>query len=250
MKVDFSDAHVAAAAARGRNERGCRHPASDLPPFSVVIPAFNERDAIPALAGSLARLAQLFEVEFIVIDDGSTDGTAAIAQSCPGLHCVALSRSGKTAALHAGFRAARHAIVVTMDADLQEYPEEIPDLVLALKSADLVYGLRAQRMDSYFRKVLPSRIYNRVIALAFGRDFGDINCGLRVMRRETALAMPTFDGAHRLFPLIVHKRGGTVTSLPIRHRARATGRSKFSSPMRFVGAVRDLARIAVQNHAR
>jgi glycosyltransferase involved in cell wall biosynthesis len=215
-----------------------------------VIPAFNERDAIHALAGSLGRLAEFLEVEFIVVDDGSTDGTAAIAQSCPGLRCVTLARSGKTAALHAGFRAARHAIIVTLDADLQEYPEEIPDLVMALEGADLVYGLRVHRMDSYFRKILPSRIYNRVIALAFGRDFGDINCGLRAMRREIALTMPTFDGAHRLFPLIVHKRGGTVTSRPIRHRARATGRSKFSSPARFLGAMRDLARVAVENHAR
>lgn len=250
MKVDFSQAQGAAVPVGARGHAVRRSTASNLPPFSVIIPAFNEHDAIRALAVSLGALGEQFEAEFLVVDDGSTDGTAAIAESYPGLNCVPLARSGKTAALHAGFRAARHAIVVTLDADLQEYPEQIPDLVLALDDADLAYGLRVRRMDSYFAKILPSRIYNRIIALVFGRDFGDINCGLRAMRRETALAMPTFDGAHRLYPLIVHKRGGRVTSLPVRHRARATGRSKFSSPARFLGAMRDLARIAVESHAR
>lgn len=248
MKFAFSGGYGAAVAmSRQPAQREPR--AQTLRPFSVIIPAFNEQDALPHLIAQIERLSPAWPAEFILVDDGSTDRTSEIARACPNLRCAARPHQGKTAALHAGFLLASQPIVVTIDADLQEDLDQIPELVAAIADAELVHGCRVVREDSFLVKTFPSWVYNGIVARLFARDFGDINCGFRAIRRETALALPKFEGAHRLFPLFVHLKGGAVRSVPVRHRARVAGRSKYSSPMRFVTALFDLVRVAAQRHA-
>ena len=249
MNVTFPDARSVAPLCAHRAPPSHQAKSALRRPFSVVIPAFNEEEALPHLLARIEALPRWWPAEFIFVDDGSTDRTAEIARASSRLRCVMRPHKGKTAALHAGFAVASHPIVVTIDADLQEDLDQIPELVEALADADLAHGRRVGREDSFFTKVFPSQVYNRIIAALFRRDFGDINCGFRAMRLETASALPTFEGAHRLAPLVVHLRGGIVRAVPVRHRARSAGRSKYRSPARFVTALLDLVRVAATHRA-
>lgn len=215
-----------------------------LRPFSVVIPAYNEIESIDALVRRLWKVLAPHESELIIVDDGSEDGTSGAIRAHDHVKCIELTRSGKTAALHAGFAAARFDTVVTLDADMQEDPAHIPEFVGALDSHDFVHGWRIARDDPYLAKVFPSRVYNRMVAGLFHHDFSDVNCGFRAMSRELARSMPRFEGAHRLFPVFAHANGCKVASIPVRHTRRAAGRAKFGSIWRFVAASCDLARAA------
>lgn len=216
-----------------------------LPAVSIVVPAFNEVESVALLAAELLPLAPALKAEVIVVDDGSTDGTAAAVSLHPGFRLVRIPHTGKTGALRAGIEAARAPLIVTIDADLQEDPAHIPQLLEALADgADMVSGCRALRADSWWRKRFPSAVFRFLLRLLFGARIRDINCGLRAARKRTFLSALPFEGAHRFVPLLVRRRGGAIREIPVAHQARRYGRPKYESPVRFVQALRDLLRIA------
>jgi dolichol-phosphate mannosyltransferase len=211
---------------------------------SVVVPAFNEAPAIARLHSGLSSALASLSAEIVIVDDGSTDGTAAEVGKYPAMRCLSIPRSGKSAALRAGIEAARADVVVMIDADLQEDPSQIAVFLDRLRGgADLVAGVRVARADSLWVKRLPSRFYNFLIRRLFRTPFRDVNCGFRASRRELLLQLRWFDGCHRLLPVMVARRGGVVREVPVRHSPRIHGEAKFDSPLRFLPAIADALRL-------
>ncbi|MSR82316.1 MAG: glycosyltransferase [Candidatus Latescibacteria bacterium] len=206
--------------------------------LSVVIPVYNEEESLPPLAEKLgAVLDRLpFAAEVIFVDDGSTDGSFAVIESLhqqdPRIRAVGFRRNQrKAAALAAGFREARGGFILTMDADLQDDPEEIPRLLAALEEGlDLVSGWKKKRHDP-LSKTLPSRFFNRVTSLVSGIRLHDFNCGLKLYRREVAEdCLPYLYGElYRFLPAMAHWAGYRVGELPVQHHARRFGKSKFGA---------------------
>jgi len=206
--------------------------------LSVVVPVFNEEESLPLFGEQLdAVLARLERtVEVIFVDDGSTDGSfSAITQlrrQYPYVRAVRFRRNQrKAAALAAGFREAKGEVIVTMDADLQDDPEEIPNLLAALdKGYDLVSGWKKKRQDP-LSKTLPSKLFNWITSLVSGVRLHDFNCGLKVYCREAAQdALPYLYGElYRYLPAITHWAGYRVTEIPVVHHARRFGHSKFGT---------------------
>jgi dolichol-phosphate mannosyltransferase len=215
------------------------YPTLDL---SVVAPAHNEEENIPELVRQVevALTPTGLAFEFIVVDDGSTDGTAAAVASHqagrPWLRCIAMSRTGagrgngQSAAFHAGFRAARGRLLAVLDADLQNDPADLPAMLSLLESkgADMVQGDRSHaRRDNAVRRV--GSVVGRVFRLwLLGDTIRDTGCSLRVMRREVGLALPLeFAGMHRFIPATARHMGYKVVELPVNHRPRAAGQTKY-----------------------
>ncbi len=203
--------------------------------LSVVIPAYNEaanvEECYRELVAVLESLDRPFEV--IVVDDGSTDGTfgvlARLADADPRLHALRLRRNaGQTAALAAGFRAARGDVVVTMDADLQNDPRDIPALLAALDGADAVCGWRVDRRDPWSKRAA-SRIANAVRRRVTGDGVHDTGCMLKAFRREALAPLPLFRNMHRFFPALLRLDGARVVEVPVRHRPRRAGVSKYGT---------------------
>jgi glycosyltransferase involved in cell wall biosynthesis len=214
------------------------------PAVSVIVPAFNEIECIPFLISELVPALEGLDAEIVLVDDGSTDGTAQETKKHPAVRYIGIPHSGKTAALRTGIDEARSDTIVTIDADLQEDPRQIREfLQIVGNGADLVAGYRRHRADSLWTKKIPSFVYSLLIALLFQRDIKDVNCGFRAARRETLQAIPWFDGSHRLIPLLVLRGGGTVRQVEVHHRPRRCGEPKFQSPRRFFEGLRDLARV-------
>ena len=213
--------------------------------LSVVIPVCNEEESIPPLAADIATAftGVRFPWEAVWVDDGSTDGTAARIAALPAPHrLVRLHRNrGQSAALMAGFAAARGTWIGTLDGDGQNDPR---DLLRQLEHAsrygfDMVNGIRVDRHDSVVRRVA-SRIANTARNWIVGDRVADVGCSTRVLRREAALAVPYFHGMHRFLPTLVAMRGFTVTEIPVAHRARQAGRSKYGIHNRLWTGVGDL----------
>jgi glycosyltransferase involved in cell wall biosynthesis len=211
-----------------------------------VIPAYNEalnvEPCYRELVDVLAAIGHSFEVVFV--DDGSTDGTTEVLQR---LVCadsrVRLLRfrqnAGQTAALDAGFRAARGAVVVTMDADLQNDPRDIPTLLATLPGHDAVCGWRVARHDPWSKR-LASRVANRVRD-RFTRDgVHDTGCTLKVFRREALLRLHLYRGMHRFLPALLQMEGFRVTEVPVSHRHRRAGTSKYGTWGRLWTGLADL----------
>ena len=178
----------------------------DQPHISVVVPAYNEAESLPPLFAELrAALAPLDERwELLIVDDGSTDGTAALlaaeAARDPRIVPVILATNvGQSAALAAGLSRVRGRIVVTLDADLQNDPADLPKLLAALEHADVVSGIRSDRQDSWVRLV-SSRVANSVRRSLLGDPVTDIGCSFKAYRREALEGIPMFSGAHRFLP--------------------------------------------------
>ena len=204
--------------------------------LSVVIPVLNERDAIEPLLGELedacARLGRSWEV--VWVDDGSSDGSTELlerlAREREPVRLVRLRRHfGKSAALRAGFDHSRGAVVVTMDGDGQDDPAEIPALVEKLQQGyDVVSGWKQDRRDPPFKR-WGSRMFNRLTARLSGVPLHDVNCGLKAYRGSAVRALELYGEQHRLIPVLGFQRGWRVAELPVHHRPREHGRSKFGA---------------------
>jgi glycosyltransferase involved in cell wall biosynthesis len=219
---------------------------SAAPRITVLVPAWNEAESVPALhaeiTAALGTLGHTWEV--IYVDDGSRDGTdeaiAGLAAADPRVRGVSLRRNfGKSAALATGFELARGEWVVTMDADLQDDPAEMPRLIEQLERGyDLVSGWKQDRKDP-ITKTLPSKLFNAVTSAVSGIRLHDFNCGFKVYRREVTQAIEVYGEFHRFLPALAHWAGFRVGEVAVRHRARRFGRSKFGAA-RFVNGFLDL----------
>jgi len=203
------------------------------PELSVVLPVYNEVDSLALLwrelAGVLDAIGRSAEVVFV--DDGSTDGSAAVLRQIRDgdarVRVVRLAmNAGLSAAFAAGFAHARGATIVTMDADLQSDPADIPALLSALKGADAAYGWRRVRHDPWLKRV-SSRIANGVRSRVLGDQVNDGACSLRAMRRECLASLQPFHGFHRFVPTLLRQAGHVVSEVPVHHRPRQFGSSHY-----------------------
>jgi glycosyltransferase involved in cell wall biosynthesis len=217
--------------------------------LSIVLPAYNEEGNIPVLAAELAAVLpalQPLEVECVMVDDGSTDGTRremlAARERLPalGIRVVALDRNhGLTSAMDAGFRAARGELVATLDTDLQNDPRDLPRLVAAVAEADAAVGVRVHRRDTLVKR-LTSKVGNAVRNRLTREDVADTGCSLKVYRREFLQRLKLYDGLHRFLPTLLKMEGARVVQVPVNHRPRASGRSKYGLANRLAGPLADL----------
>lgn len=214
--------------------------------ISVVVPALNEAESLPDLvtrvASIIAETGQTYEI--LVVDDGSSDQTfevlAALAPRHPQLHAISFTRNyGKAAALAAGFQAAGGSIVITIDADLQDDPTEIPRLLAKLEEGyDLVSGWKQDRKDSFIKNQT-SKLFNKVTSLVTGLRLHDFNCGLKAYRSQVTRAVRLYGEMHRYIPALAHLEGYRVTEIPVRHHARRFGKTKYGIA-RFLNGFFDL----------
>lgn len=213
---------------------------------TVVLPVHNERDNLAPLFEEIDRALDGVAHEIIAVDDGSTDGSLAelrrLAAQRPAVRVVALERrSGQSAAFAAGFDAATGTYVATMDADGQNDPADIPRLLDALRADEAIaaaVGYRVARADSVWKRV-QSAIANTVRNRLTGDHVRDTGCSLKVMRRTAVSALPRFDGMHRFLPTLIRMRGGRVVEVPVRHRPRWHGASKYGMWDRGLRGLRD-----------
>jgi glycosyltransferase involved in cell wall biosynthesis len=225
---------------------GNRDSSPGAPELSVVLPCFEEEGSLPALLAELhAVLAPLGRgYEIVCVDDASGDGTAAVvrrlAAGAPALRLLRHGRrSGQSAALASGLRAARGAILLTLDADGQNDPADLPALLAALAAgADAACGVRLQRHDSWVRR-LSSRVGNGFRDVVTGVRVRDAGCALRALRRECLAELPVFNGLHRFLPTILRLQGFRVVEVPVGHRPRRAGVSKYGIANRLVRGVVD-----------
>jgi dolichol-phosphate mannosyltransferase len=206
-------------------------PEAATPEISVVIPVCNEADNVGPLAREIVAALQGRAFEILFVDDGSTDGTAdalrTLRVSIPQLRVLRHSfRSGQSAAVCSGVRHARAAWIATLDGDGQNDPADIPALFEARKQAELVMGNRTRRRDTWLRHV-QSRVANGVRGRLLGDGTPDTGCGIKVMRRDVFMDMPRFDHMHRFLPALFLRAGARVVSVPVSHRPRERGTSKY-----------------------
>ncbi len=206
---------------------------SAAPELSLVIPVYNERDSLPLLVGEIAAALIGRPYEIVAVDDCSDDGSLDVLKRLklehPQLHIVALAaRAGQTAAFAAGFQAARGAVIVTLDADLQNDPADIPALVgrLAETGMTAIVGYRVNRRDSGWKR-LQARIANGVRNRLNAETIRDTGCSLKAFRADAVRALPLYNGMHRFFPTLIKLYGGTVGEIPVQHRPRRFGRTKY-----------------------
>jgi len=214
--------------------------------LSLVVPVYNEEESLRPLHEALtAQLAQGGETyEIIFVDDGSSDASFTVLRELheqdAHVRVVRFRRNfGKTPALVAGFQHARGEIIVTMDADLQDDPTEIPAFIEKLAEGyDLVSGWKYPRLDPP-SKTVPSRVFNWMVSTSTGVKLHDINCGFKAYRREIIEDIKLYGELHRFIPVLAHQRGFRVTEIQVRHHPRQYGKSKFGA-RRFLRGFLDL----------
>lgn len=220
--------------------------------ISVVIPLYNEEESLPELTEWIAKVMQehKFTYELLFIDDGSTDTSWAVIedlkQQYPALRAIKFRRNyGKSAALNVAFEAAHGDVVITMDADLQDSPDEIPELYRRIKEEkyDLVSGWKAKRYDP-LSKTIPTKIYNAATRRMSGiHNLHDFNCGLKAYRKEVVKNIEVYGEMHRYIPVIAKWAGFTkIGEQVVEHRARKYGVTKFGMS-RFINGLLDLLSI-------
>jgi glycosyltransferase involved in cell wall biosynthesis len=215
------------------------------PALSVVAPCRDEVENLPEfLREATAALSAVGEYEILVVDDGSRDGSldllVKLKAEYPRLRVIALDgRHGKTSALDAGFKAARGAVVATIDADLQDDPADIPKMMEHLKQFDAVNGRRAKREDTGLRR-LSSKVANAIRNRLSGENVVDSASGLKVYKRECLANLKLFHGLHRFMPTLVKMEGFTVGEVPINNRPRTRGTAKYGFWNRVFAAFWDL----------
>ena len=217
--------------------------------ISVVVPLFNEVESLPELTSWIARVMQdnNFSYEVILIDDGSTDGSwELIDQLClknPCIKGIKFRRNyGKSAGLYCGFVQAEGDVVITMDADLQDSPEEIPDLyrMITEEKYDLVSGWKKKRYDPFFSKNLPSKFYNWTARRMTGIKIHDFNCGLKAYRKQVIKSIEVYGDMHRYIPVLAKWAGfKKIGEKVVQHQERKFGTTKFGME-RFIRGPLDL----------
>lgn len=219
--------------------------------LSIIVPLLNEAESLRELHGKIQQALQevkeppLGEVEIIFVDDGSTDGSFDVLQELRAadarVKIVQFRRNfGKSAALAEGFRRARGEYVITMDADLQDDPFEIKNLIRALEEGgfDLVSGWKKKRRDPFIKR-FTSKIFNTVTSFLTGVHLHDMNCGLKIYRREVVKSVQVYGQRHRFIPVLAAQEGFRVGEIAVQHHARKYGQTKFG-PSRFLSGLLDL----------
>lgn len=211
------------------------------PAVSVVVPLYNEERNVPILQAELAAALTGIEHEIIFVDDGSTDRTLSCLTTAPEVRLLRFEKNaGQSAALYAGATAARGATIVLIDGDLQNDPADIPRLLAEIaRGADLVCGYRAQRKDTLVKR-LTSWIANFVRSRFTKDGVRDTGCTLKAMRRECVRTLVPFKGMHRFIPALVKGAGYRLVEIPVNHRPRKFGQSKYGLGNRAVRATIDM----------
>ena len=217
--------------------------------ISVIVPLYNEAESLPELAAWIDRVmaANGFTYEVLMVDDGSIDGSwdtvQSLAKEYPAIHGISFRRNyGKSAALYEGFAAAQGNVVITMDADLQDSPDEIPELyrMIVEEGYDVVSGWKQHRKDNKLTKNLPSKLYNWTARKVTGIKLHDMNCGLKAYRKEVVKSIEVYGEMHRYIPYLAKNAGyGKIGEKPVHHQKRKYGTSKFGLE-RFVNGFLDL----------
>jgi dolichol-phosphate mannosyltransferase len=211
------------------------------PAVSVIVPVFNEEENIPILRSELGAALNGIDYEIIFVDDGSIDHTAERIETAPNIRLIRFEKnSGQSAAIYAGLTAARGATMVIIDGDLQNDPADIPRLLAEIThGADLVCGYRVERQDTLVKR-LTSRIANAVRSRYTKDGVRDTGCTLKAMRRECVSALLPFKGMHRFIPALVKAAGYRLVEVPVNHRPRRFGESKYGLGNRALRATIDM----------
>jgi len=214
--------------------------------ISVVVPAYNEEESVPVLAREIAAALRPSKIAFeiLVVDDGSSDGTARVAASLakeyPELRVLRHARNcGQSAGMATGFAAALGEVIVTLDADGQNDPADIPRLLSALdEGTDCVCGVRTVRKDTFVKRA-SSKIANKFRSAIVGDKVADAGCAFRAIRKRALREVLVFNGMHRFLPTILGAQGYRVVEIPVNHRPRALGVSKYGINNRLWRGIRD-----------
>ena len=217
--------------------------------ISVIVPLYNETESLPELAAWIRRVMEAngYSYEILMVDDGSTDGSwdtvLSLSKENPAIHGISFRRNyGKSAALYEGFAAVQGDVVITMDADLQDSPDEIPELYRMIKEDgyDVVSGWKQHRQDNKLTKNLPSKLYNWTARKVTGIKLHDMNCGLKAYKKEVVKSIEVYGEMHRYIPYLAKNAGyGKIGEKPVHHQKRKYGVSKFGLE-RFVNGFLDL----------
>lgn len=211
------------------------------PQVSVIVPLFNEEENVAELQRQITEALRGFVHEIIFVDDGSTDATAQKVATNDSVRLICFKENaGQSAAMFAGMKAACGDAIVLIDGDLQNDPADIPALVIKLgEGFDLVCGYRKNRKDTVYKR-LQSRIANAVRSRFIGDGVRDTGCSLKVMKRECVDALVPFVGLHRFIPAFIRRAGYEITEVPVNHRPRLHGVSKYNFANRAWRATKDM----------
>jgi dolichol-phosphate mannosyltransferase len=199
------------------------------PHISIIIPVYNEAESLAQLQSELAKVMTGYDHELVFVDDGSDDKSLEMIQPGSKVRVLEFRRNtGQSAAIFAGLQAARGEILILIDSDLQNDPNDIPALLAEIeRGADLVCGFRTSRKDTWFKQ-FQSRIANAIRSRFTKDGVRDTGCTLKAMRRECRAALIPFSGMHRFIPALIKGAGYRVVEIPVHHRARQYGSSKYS----------------------
>jgi dolichol-phosphate mannosyltransferase len=214
---------------------------TNSPALSVVVPLYNEEANLPILQEELRKALSGLDYEIIFVDDGSVDRTAERIETAPNIRLIRFEKNaGQSAAIYAGLTAVRGANLVIIDGDLQNDPADIPKLLAEIaRGADLVCGYRVKRRDTVVKR-LTSRVANAVRSRYTKDGVRDTGCTLKAMRRECVTAIFPFKGMHRFIPALVKAAGYRLVEIPVNHRPRRFGQSKYGLGNRALRATIDM----------
>jgi dolichol-phosphate mannosyltransferase len=215
--------------------------AANSPTVSVVVPLFNEEENVPILQSELRAALSGLDHEIVFVDDGSVDRTVEQIETAPNIRVIRFEKNtGQSAAIYAGLQAARGATAVLIDGDLQNDPADIPRLLAEIaRGADVVCGYRLKRKDTVLKR-LTSRVANAVRSRFTKDGVRDTGCTLKAMRRECVSALVPFKGMHRFIPALIKGAGYRLVEIPVNHRPRRFGESKYGLGNRALRATIDM----------